>query len=69
MSIQVNVAATYYGAAVGTLGLVACRQSVFVGIVALLFLFTREIIRFAQFALFASMTVVFYELESCRMHA
>lgn len=67
MSIQI-IAAAAPQAAISTSGLVTYLQSLFgplflgiVGIVALFFLFTREITRFVQFIVLAvAIAVVFY---------
>jgi hypothetical protein len=67
MSISI-LAATAPQAAISTQGLVSYLQSLFgplflgiVGIVALFFLFTREITRFVQFIVLAvAIAVVFY---------
>ena len=67
MSVQILAAASPQ-AAISTQGLVTYLQSLFgplflgiVGIVALFFLFTREIIRFVQFIVLAvAIAVVFY---------
>lgn len=67
MSLQI-IAATAPQAAISTQGLVTYLQSLFgplflgiVGIVALFFLFTREITRFVQFIVLAvAIAVVFY---------
>jgi hypothetical protein len=67
MSLQ-NFAAAAPLAAISTLGLVTYLQSLFgplflgiVGIVALFFLFTREITRFVQFIVLAvAIAVIFY---------
>ena len=67
MSLQI-IAATAPQAAISTQGLVTYLQSLFgplflgiVGIVALFFLFTREITRFVQFLVLAvAIGVVFY---------
>ena len=67
MSLQ-NFAAAAPQAAISTQGLVTYLQSLFgplflgiVGIVALFFLFTREITRFVQFMVLAvAIAVVFY---------
>jgi hypothetical protein len=67
MSVQI-IAAAAPQAAISTQGLVTYLQSLFgplflgiVGIVALFFLFTREITRFVQFMVLAvAIAVVFY---------
>lgn len=67
MSLSI-IAATAPQAAISTQGLVSYLQSLFgplflgiVGIVALFFLFTREITRFVQFIVLAvAIAVVFY---------
>ena len=67
MSVSLLVAAAPQ-AAISTQGLVSYLQSLFgplflgiVGIVALFFLFTREIIRFVQFVVLAvAIAVIFY---------
>jgi hypothetical protein len=67
MSVQI-IAAAAPQAAISTQGLVTYLQSLFgplflgiVGIVALFFLFTREITRFVQFIVLAvAIAVVFY---------
>jgi len=67
MSLQI-IAASAPQAAISTQGLVTYLQSLFgplflgiVGIVALFFLFTREITRFVQFIVLAvAIAVVFY---------
>jgi len=67
MSLQ-NLAAAAPQAAISTQGLVTYLQSLFgplflgiVGIVALFFLFTREITRFVQFIVLAvAIAVIFY---------
>ena len=67
MSVQILAAAAPQ-AAISTQGLVTYLQSLFgplflgiVGIVALFFLFTREIIRFVQFVVLAvAIAVIFY---------
>jgi hypothetical protein len=67
MSVQI-IAAAVPQAAINTQGLVSYLQSLFgplflgiVGIVALFFLFTREITRFVQFIVLAvAIAVIFY---------
>ena len=67
MSVSIIAAAASQGA-INTKGLVAYLQSLFgplflgiVGIVALFFLFTREITRFVQFIVLAvAIAVIFY---------
>ena len=68
MSVSIIAAAAPQAAAISTQGLVTYLQSLFgplflgiVGIVALFFLFTREITRFVQFIVLAvAIAVVFY---------
>jgi hypothetical protein len=68
MSVSIMVAAAAQAAPINTQGLVNYLQSLFgplflgiVGIVALFFLFTREITRFVQFIVLAILiAVVFY---------
>jgi hypothetical protein len=68
MSVSILAAAAPQAAAISTQGLVNYLQSLFgplflgiVGIVALFFLFTREITRFVQFIVLAvAIAVVFY---------
>ena len=68
MSVSIIAAAAPQAAAINTVGLVTYLQTLFgplflgiVGIVALFFLFTREITRFVQFIVLAVLiAVVFY---------
>jgi hypothetical protein len=68
MSVSIIAAAAPQAAAINTVGLVTYLQTLFgplflgiVGIVALFFLFTREITRFVQFIVLAILiAVVFY---------
>jgi hypothetical protein len=68
MSVSLIVAAAPQAAGINTNGLVIYLQSLFgplflgiVGIVALFFLFTREITRFVQFIVLAvAIAVIFY---------
>jgi len=68
MSVSIIAAAAPQAAAISTQGLVTYLQSLFgplflgiVGIVALFFLFTREITRFVQFIVLAvAIAVIFY---------
>ena len=68
MSLQIIAATTAPQAAISTQGLVTYLQSLFgplflgiVGIIALFFLFSREITRFMQFMILAVLiAVVFY---------
>ena len=68
MSVSIIAAAAPQAAAINTVGLVNYLQGLFdplflglVGIVALFFLFTREITRFVQFIVLAVLiAVVFY---------
>ena len=68
MSVSIIASAASQAAAINTVGLVTYLQTLFgplflgiVGIVALFFLFTREITRFVQFIVLAILiAVVFY---------